>query len=176
MGKNTQFANEKESKGFEELKKFNEFLKLNDLNQTHKGDYFDASGATPLKKTIIIENKIREQVLLQDDNGKFYVSGSTKEGKSYSGDTLFIESHKIADLLLDYVVNGSIPLYVNYLKNHILVYKLHNLKHRPEKKHYRIFSQLYQSFEIADRQLLSLEDAYIFQKMENNTFQLIHQP
>lgn len=176
MNRNTDFADRKENKGYEELQRFNAFLKLDDLAKTDKGDYFDASGATPLKKTIIIENKIREQVLLQDNDGNFYVSGATKDGKTYTADTLFIESHKVADLLLDYVVTGAIPLYINYLKNHIVVYKLHNLKHRPEKKHYRIFSQLYQTFEVADRELLKLEDAYIFQKMENNTFQLIHQP
>lgn len=169
---NKEFANERETEGWKKLQDFNDFLHLQELGKTPTGAYADASGFTTTGQKINIENKVRNQTLM--DN--LWISGMTKNDIPYSANTLYIESHKLGDLLIDYITEQKTPLYINYLNdNVIIVFNLATLRHRPEKAHRRIFSKLYQSFEIADREMLRLEDAYIYRK-EHNAYKLIHRP
>lgn len=168
---NKKFADKKENEGYNRLMQFNHFLHLQELGKTPKGWYSDASGYTTDGRLLNIENKVRDLNLLDDG----YISGHTKIS-AYSANTIYIESHKMGDLLTDWVTEKRTPLYINYLNDGvIIVYNLSQLKHRPLKEHKRIWSELYQSFEIADRELLRIEDAYIYKRI-NDTFQLIQRP
>ena len=97
-------------------------------------------------------------------------------GETYTADTLYIEAHKAGDLFLDYICDEKIPIYINFLNDDIVIlYNLSRLKHRPTEVAKRIHSKLYQGFELAKREELSLEDAWIYKK-ENNVYKLIKRP
>lgn len=168
---NRKYAMSKEQTGYEKLLDFNQLLKLKNLQQTTEGDYRDATGiTTTTSQKVNIENKVRNQTLFYSD-GKPYISGQTSSNSPYSADTIYIEAHKAADLLVDWITLDFIPLFVNYLSNNtIVVFNLSRLKHRPKSRHLRIYSSLYQSYEEADRLELSLQDAYIYKKDENNRY------
>lgn len=167
----TNYADKKENDGYTLLSNFNKLLKLNELGRTPQKTTYDASGYTSIGDEVEIEIKIRDFNVLND----MTLSGNTN-GKSYTADTIYIESHKIADMLLDYVCDGKIPLYINFMNDgYIYVYNISKLKHRPQKQCKRIYSKLYQGFELGKRQALSLDDAYIY-KNENDTYKLIRRP
>lgn len=111
-----------------------------------------------------IEIKTRNLNLLDDGR----ISGCTEKGKVYIEDTVFIESHKVADLLLD-KINGLTPLYINFLSDgHIIIYNLDNLRYRPKKSgNLNIKSKGYGKFEMAKRQGLYIEDAAIYDSNYN---------
>ncbi len=167
---NRKYANDKEQTGYEKLLDFNQLLRLTNLQQTVEGDYRDATGITKDNKKVNIENKVRNQTLFYND-GKPYISGLTSSNNPYSADTIYIEAHKAADLLVDWITLDFIPLFVNYLNdNFVVVFNLSKLKQRPKSRHLRIYSSLYQSYEEADRLELSLQDAFIYKKDENNKY------
>ena len=167
---NRKYANEKEQTGYQKLLDFNQLLRLKDLTQTTEGDYRDATGITTNNQKINIENKIRNQTLFYQD-GKPYISGLTSSNSPYSADTIYIEAHKASDLLMDWITLDYIPLFVNYLRDNIVVvFNLSKLKTRPKSRHLRIYSSLYQSYQEADRLELSLSDAFIYNKAENNRY------
>ena len=99
-------------------------------------------------------------VILQDDGT---ISGCTPNGRGYTGETLFIENHKITDLLLDRI-NGYEAVYINFTINgYIIVYNLNKLTKRPEKTiKNNIYSKGYEKKEDGRRQGLYLIDATIF--------------
>lgn len=164
---NQIYARESEDKVYELLKHFNSFLGLNNLGRYAEKHTTDASGTTADGKIVNIELKQRNLTVLKD---------LTISGTNYTADTVYIESHKVADMLLDYVCYGMIPLYINFLNDgYVVVYNLSTLKHRPAKVAKIIYSKLYQGFEMAKREELILEDAYIY-KRENNEYKLIHRP
>lgn len=167
MKMDKDYALKKEEEGYILLEDFNDkVLKLQELGRTKEKSTTDASGKT-IDMEVNIEIKKRE-LTLQDD---FSVSGD-----SFTADTLFIEGHKAADMLLDYVCDSLIPLYVNFLNNGVvIVYNLSRLKHRPRKTSRKIWSRLYQGFELAKRQELQILDAWIYKK-ENDSYKLIHKP
>ena len=175
--KNENFANSQEKRNIELLNDFNNFLNLQCLEKCPKGHYVDASGVTKNNQFLNFELKIRNQTLKQKEDGTLYVIGvSEKTNKPYSADTLFIEAHKSSSLFLDYVMLDYLPMYINFLNDDVVVvYNLLKLNKRYEKEHHRIWSELYQSFEIADRELLALEDAFIYKKV-NNEYKLIYKP
>lgn len=152
-----EYAQQYELNDFNKLTAFNKKLKLKNLKQTDVGHYCDATGEYN-NKQINIELKSRNQNLVINNN-KLQIKGVEKD---YVDNTLFIESHKIADLLVDYVVNKTVPLYVNFLNNCTIVFNLSKLTHKPIKKHIRAFSKWKESFEIQDRLALYLYDAYIY--------------
>ena len=83
-------------------------------------------------------------------------------GDKFNENTLFIESHKIADLLLDQVI-GYEGLYVNFLNNNVVViYNVGKLSVRPKLEKKRIPSRGYQGFEMAFREGLHIKDAAIY--------------
>lgn len=163
---NRDYAFKKEDEDYILLKDFNKVLKLSDLGQTPKYSTSDASG-TSLNRYINIELKRRNQTLTKD----FKISGET-----YTADTVYLESHKAGDMLLDFVCEDKIPLYINFLNDgYVLLFNLSKLKHRPKKVCKKIYSKLYQGFELAKREELLVSDAWIY-KRTNNEYKLIHKP
>lgn len=155
---NSEYGLKNEEKDYILLEEFNEkVLKLNKLGQTPKHHHSDASGLTKSGTYINLELKHRNINI-----------------NTYP--TIYIESHKVADILLDYICNGKIPLYVNFLADgHVIVFNLAKLKHRPSTVCKYIKSQLYDSFELAKRQELNMRDAYIYE-LKNNEYKLIKRP
>lgn len=155
--KNTNYALKREEDDYLLLKDFNSFLKLEGLGKCPPKHTTDASGYTTDGRYINIELKQRD------------ISINTFN-------TLYIEAHKCGDMLLDYVIEKKVPLYINFLKDgYVVVYNLAELKHRPYKVAKRIYSELYQGFELAKREELRLDDAWIYKK-ENNEYKIIHKP
>lgn len=156
----TKFIEENESKDWGMLQDFNkEQHYFKGLIQREKYSTSDASGSTIDGRTFAIELKSRNQVLTND--GK--ISGETYDGKTYTANTIFIEAHKLASLLCDYVVKGDEPLYVNFLKDGwTVLYNLAKLTTVPKKKHLTIKSKGYGRQEGEYRFELPLKDAAIF--------------
>lgn len=164
---NKEFANEKEKKDYQLLEDFNKVLKLIEIGRCPEKHTTDASGYTTDGRLINIELKMRNMIL---------TNNMTLSAKTYTADTLYIEAHKTGDMLLDYVIDKQIPLYINFLQDGtVILYNLSTLKHRPNKVSKRIYSELYQAFELAKREELRLEDAWIYKK-ENNEYKLIYKP
>lgn len=154
-----------EKNDWELLKTFNEVTGLFDeLKQTEEKYHTDATGYSINKlgetRYFNIELKYRNLNLLE--NGK--ISGATEKGE-FIDDTIFIESHKVADMLLD-TINGLEPLYINFLADgNIIIFNLNRLTTRPKKTGtMNIKSKGYGKFEIAKREGLYLKDAAIFNK------------
>lgn len=169
---NQNYALEKEEKDYNLLEEFNQTLKLIELGKCPEKHTTDASGYTTDGRYINIELKQRNQTL----SGLTIIGTSSKTGKQYTANTIYIEAHKAGDLLLDYAIEKKIPLYINFLNDgYVVLYNLSQLKHRPTKVAKKIWSELYQGFELAKRELLRIEDAWIYKK-ENNGYKLIHKP
>ena len=152
---------ENEKTDFQLLEAFNEKTNLfKNLGQLEKYSMIDASGITD-DCHLSIELKRRNQIL----QGK-KISGCTPQGKDYITDSLMVEAHKLADLLLEYIMYRRCPLYVNFLADgSTIIFNLAKLNKRPLKKNYQnIFSKGYERKENGDRFLLSLDDAIIYNK------------
>lgn len=173
---NSKYADEKEKQGYELFEEFNpSTLKLNELSQTPKKHHSDASGYTTDGRIANLEFKIRNINLIIDDDS-IAISGCSQNGKTYTGNTLYIETHKAGSLLLDYVYEKRIPLYINFLQNdYVVIHNLTLLSGRPETTNRTIKSTLYDSFEIGKREELKLSDAWIYKK-QNNVYKLIYRP
>lgn len=77
--------------------------------------------------------------------------------------TLFIESHKYLELLLEAKYNNREPLYVNFLYDAVVIFNLNKLKHRPNFKIYNIKSEGYEVNQLQERRYqLSFDDAVIY--------------
>ena len=169
---NQDYALKKEKNDYYLMEEFNKVLKLIELGQTPEKHTTDASGYTTDGRFVNIELKQRNQTL----SGLTLIGISSKTGNQYTADTIYIESHKIADLLLDYTIDDKIPLYINFLNDgYVVLYNISTLKHRPTKVAKKIWSELYQGFELAKRQELQLSDAWIYRK-NNDTYKLVHKP
>lgn len=151
---NEQYANTSEQQDYEKLQDLNRLLKIRELGKRPDKDATDASGFTADGHEVNIELKSRN------------IGINTFK-------TIYIESHKVADMLLDYNIDHKIPLYINFLNDdYVVVFNLAKLRHRPRKVNKRIWSELYQAFEMAKREELRLEDAWIYQK-QNDKYLLI---
>lgn len=169
---NQEYAIIEEEKDFIMLDDFNQVLHLIELGRAPMKSSTDASGYTTDGRYVNIELKRRNQTLTDD----FKISGVTKQNKTYTASTIYIESHKSADMLFDFVIDKKIPLYINFLEGYVIVHNLSMLKTRPSTTVVKsIKSELYQGFELAKRQELDLSDAWIWKK-ENNSYQLIRKP
>lgn len=165
MEKDKLYFEKNELNDWKLLEEFNNATGLFDeLKQTDEKHYTDVTGYTTNKlgekKYWNIELKYRNLNLMEDGR----ISGATAKGDFFD-DTIFIEGHKIADMLLDRI-NGLEPLYINFLQDgHTVIFNLSNLKKRPRKtKSMNIKSKGYGSFEIAKRQELYISDAAIYDK------------
>lgn len=155
---NKQYFVDKENENWELLCDFNEHTKLFDeIGRTNEYYHSDATGRTINRfgeeRRFNIELKTRNVTLLK--RGVF-------KGDKFNEKTLYIESHKIADLLLDKII-GYEGLYVNFLNNNVVViFNVHKLKIRPKEVRKRIPSKGFEGFEMAYRQGLNIIDAAIF--------------
>ena len=170
--KNQNYALEKEKNDYLLLEGFNDYLNLKELGRCPDKHTTDASGYTSDGRYANIELKQRTQTIT--DN--LVISGLTTDGKTYTADTIYIEAHKCGDMLLDYVCEDKIPLYINFLNDgYVILFNLSKLKHRPSKIGKKIYSKLYNGFELAKREELRIEDAWIY-RFKNNTYELIQKP
>ena len=168
---NREYAWKKEDEDYILLKDFNKLLKLTKLGQTPRNESSDASGYTTDGRLANIELKQRNQTL-----SGLTLLGVTSGGRTYTADTIYLESHKAGDLLLDYVCDGKIPLYINFMKDgYVVLFNLSQLKYRPNHVCKKIYSKLYQGFELSKREELPLKDAWIYQK-KNNVYKLVYKP
>lgn len=160
---NKEYFNTTEKTDFEELMLFNEqILNLNQLGKTPEKHWTDASGYTTTNRYLNMELKERNQELRVNEKGDYYIHGWKDNGSEYDCYGEYIEQHKVCDMLLDYVVYGYEPIYINFLNNAIIVYNLSRLKHRPVPMKQKIHSRGYGKMEIGTREDLSLKDATIY--------------
>ena len=159
---------ENEANDWKLFENFNEITGLfSHIKRAEEKFHTDGTGYTTNKfgetRYFNIELKYRNLNLL--DNGK--ISGATEKGE-FIEDTIFIESHKAADMLFD-TINGLEPLYINFLSDgNVLIFNLQRLTERPKKTGtMNIKSKGYGKFEIAKRQGLYLKDAAIYDKDYN---------
>ena len=156
MDKN--YFEQKENENWKLLCDFNEHTHLFDeIGRMPQYYHTDATGQTTNKlgetRKFNLELKTRDVTLTQ--SGKFM-------GDRFNENTLYIESHKVADLLLDQVI-GYEGLYVNFLNNNVVViFNVGKLKVRPKLEKKRIPSKGYQGFEMAFREGLHINDAAIY--------------
>ena len=117
-------------------------------------------------------------------------SGITKDGKiaivelknRYNeiqdfGD-IFIESKKVAYLLLEHITKGHIPLYINFftvdgVTKHAAVWNLLNVTDFKYYSRIRTHSRGYQSDEHRERFGLLYCDAWIYEIRDDNKFKLL---
>ena len=117
-------------------------------------------------------------------------SGITKDGKiaivelknRYNeiqdfGD-IFIESKKVAYLLLEHITKGHIPLYINFftvdgITKHAAVWNLLNVTDFKYYSRIRTHSRGYQSDEHRERFGLLYSDAWIYEIRDDNKFKLL---
>jgi len=177
--KNETFANTMEDEGYRRMTELNDLFQLTDFGRTEKCHHSDASGYTTTGNWVDIEYKVRNQRLMSGDSG-YYISGQSRNGGSYFVDNEFIEAHKIADLLLDYLyLPATEPIYVNFLEDGIAI--VHNIAHlskRPKTQAQakKIDSRLYGAYEMAKRIELPLEEAYIYQVNGDGTIRVLSRP
>lgn len=158
---------------FEENEK-NDLKKLFELNEkahifssitpSKEKHYTDATGFTA-DRLFNIELKNRNQILLKDGR----ISGCSQSGKDYIDETIFIEDHKLSDMLLDWLCNCLEPIYINFLANGwTIIYNLSKLSVRPKKYlNMKINSKGYRSMEFGNRQGLYLIDAAVYDDKYN---------
>ena len=115
MGKDKQYFDENEINDWELLEEFNENTGVfTGLKQSEYKHHTDGTGYTDSPfgtRYFNIELKYRNLNLLDDGR----ISGATEKGE-FIDNTIFIESHKAADMLLD-SINGLEPIYINFLSN-----------------------------------------------------------
>ena len=119
----------------------------------------DASGITKDGKVAIVELKNRYNEI-QD-----------------FGD-IFIESKKVAYLLLEHITKGHIPLYINFftvdgITKYAAVWNLLNVTDYKYYARIRTHSSGYQSYENRERFGLLYSDAWIYEIRDDNRFKLL---
>lgn len=128
---------------------------FDEYGRFQKGHWADASGYTDEELIYNVELKDRDQILCK--SGK--VSGTT-----YKDDTIVIESHKVADLLWDYILEGKKPWYMNFLHNDVVIlFDLTKVGH-PKKRRINARSKGYGNTEADYRFFLPLKYAAIWKK------------
>lgn len=160
-----KYFEENEEEDLKKLIDFNEkahiFYSITPSKVKH---HTDASGYTA-DRYFNIELKNRNQILLSDGR----ISGCSQTGKEYIDETIFIEDHKLSDMLLDWLTMGLEPLYFNFLANGwVMIYNLSKLTIRPKKYlNMKINSKGYKSMEFGNRQGLYIKDAAIYDSNYN---------
>ena len=155
MKKDDEYFNANEKTDFEKLICFNDMKQFfNELYKTPEKHVYDASGKTKDNRQTAIELKSRNAVLTNE---------MTLSGHNFNDETVFIEDEKFTGLMLQHIVNGAIPLYLNFLEDgHILVWNLTKLKRLPVHKTVIIKNKGYGTMEKCYREGLYLSDAKIY--------------
>jgi len=176
---NKSFYNENEERDFEMLFLFNEKLNLNTLGKTPAKWYYDASGYTNIKTSEVVEEKKYVEIELKNRNGKYdnqtTVQLKNKWGKYYTTETVFIEPQHYARMKDDWLFDGVVPLYVNFMNDDetILVWNLSMLKKKPEWEFVpRINDKGAEKEKGEWRILLPVAEAYVYDK----NYMLIKKP
>lgn len=152
---NQQYADTNELNDFALLQDFNAKLQIKELGKTPDKSSTDASGYTKDDQYLNIELKRRYADVNQYQ-------------------TLIIEGHKYLSLLKGFVYSNKIPLYINFMNDgYIILFNLSKLSEEPTEKKYKIWSELYQGFEISSRYELPIKDAWIYKKDENGKYRLM---
>ena len=91
---------------------------------------------------------------------------------------IFIESKKVAYLLLEHITKGHIPLYINFftvdgITKHAAVWNLLTVTDFKYYSRIRTHSRGYQSDEHRERFGLLYSDAWIYEIREDNRFKLL---
>ena len=91
---------------------------------------------------------------------------------------IFIESKKVAYLLLENITKGHIPLYINFftvdgITKHAAVWNLLNVTDFKYYSRIRTHSRGYQSDEHRERFGLLYSDAWIYEMRDDNRFKLL---
>lgn len=164
----SNYFSENEEVDWQKLEEFNSKTHLFDhLSQTEVKHHTDGTGYTTTKlgETRYFNIELKNRNLNLMDDGR--ISGATDKG-SFFDDTIFIESHKVADMLLDQI-NGLEPLYINFLADgKVIVHNLSKLTQRPKKTaNMNIKSKGYGKFEVAKREGLYIKDAAIYDSNYN---------
>ena len=77
--------------------------------------------------------------------------------------TMFIEDYKLAHMMLEYTIHNSIPLYICFLHDAILIFNLAKLKKMPQLRILNIESKGYEKMQNNERRyLLDIDDAAIY--------------
>lgn len=158
MSKNKKFFNEKEQENIDNLNLFNELKGFfESVTKTPEGYEWDASGITVDGRVYNAELKTRDAVL---------TDAGTVSGINFNDSTVIIESDKAAPLLFDYLINGRLPLYINFLQDGtVLVWNLSNLKTRPTHEPVIINNKGYSKMYKGYREYLPVSDAIIYPKL-----------
>lgn len=161
MVKDTEFFKKMETENVKRLRAFNEIKNyFKRIDSTPSGYTFDASGDTIDGRGYNVELKTRVAVLTDE---------GTISGVNFNDDTVMIEPEKSAHLYYRYIINGDIPLYINFLEDGtVLVWNLSKLKKQPvEKCDTRINNKGYKSLYKQYRDFLYVSDAIIYPKLLN---------
>lgn len=167
MSKN--FYSVEELKDWELLKLFNEKIKLNNLGQTPKKWYFDASGYTHLNQYTELELKNRNGVLKEN-----YIEFTKKNKSTFTATTVYIEPQHYSRMVDDYRFDGVVPLYVNFLSDgSIIVWNLATLKKKPEWKWVtHIWDEGKKEYKDEWRILLDINESFIY----DSKYNLVNKP
>ena len=153
MMRNKNFYRDKEQEDWLAMQSFNSLLSLTQLGQTPVGTFYDVSGYTNDGTLVEIELKGRNISLDDLNNNPVYSEG------------IIVEAEKISDMLFDSNIEGTIPLYINFLNdNHIVVFNFKRFKKRPQRKKIRIKNQGEGVNEKVTRYYLPLEEGIIYKK------------
>ena len=152
---NERFANEMEQWDYDVLTKLNEDAHiLTSLTKLPEKHCTDASGVTALGSRVLIELKARKEETLKYND-------------------FFIESKKVAYLLLKNVAEGYIPLYINYIGDtigeypkKIIIWKMNKIKDWEYYPAVKTYSELYQRYEYSERFGLKYTDAAVYQLLD----------
>ena len=156
MEKNYFITNEEN--GWSLLQKLNDkYNYFTELTHSPSASTWDVSGYTRDGRKVIIELKTRQMVLLPDGQ---------LSGQGYTCDTIFIEHNKHSFLLMEHVVDGFVPLYINFLEDGtVIIHNLLHITHFKEDVKSKITSRGYTKYggyeRNAARLCLYLDDATI---------------
>lgn len=156
---NKEYFGEKENEGYARLERLNQekhFFET--IGRTPVGYDYDASGVTKDGVPVSIEIKIRD-LDLTDDN--------KVSGKTFVDETLLVEARKVAGLLIDHVITGAIPLYVNFLNNATVIFNFLKFSKKPEKRFFKAQNYGRNGMELGDRYLLPITEGYIYRRGNN---------
>lgn len=167
MSKN--FYSVEELKDWELLNLFNDKIKLNNLGQTPKKWYFDASGYTHLNQYTELELKNRNGVIKEN-----YIEFTKKNKDTYTATTVYIEPQHYSRMVDDYRFDGVVPLYVNFFADgSIVVWNLATLKKKPEWKWVtNIWDEGKKKYKDEWRILLDINEAFIY----DSKYNLVNKP
>ena len=153
MMENRNFYRDKEKEDWIAMQSFNSLLSLTQLGRTPVGTFYDVSGYTKDGTMVEIELKGRNISLNDLNNNPVYSEG------------IIVEAEKISDMLFDSNIEGTIPLYINFLNdNHIVVFNFKRFKKRPQRKKIRIKNQGEGVNEKVTRYYLPLDEGIIYRK------------